>query len=481
MADNQIKTEEKKARDDDRPIGDIFMEQDEKEAAKLHQEVAQQGYKPIGQGVDQEEGAMQKRSSVFSRLFGAMKKGGQEGDSTGNVEGSVPVQPMPGAAGPGAEALHMQEGVSLVEFEKLKIELAALKERNAFTGEQSGRMSEEVGELRAMNFQHDKALNEMKVLLEKLNSDVSGVEPEIIRRELDENKREHEKHEIGLNTFSKQLDGYYDELSKLTRVFKDMGDIKTLAELRRDITLKLLEVEKRKTEAENYAHHAEKMYSEISKRLVDFEKYKTRMDRVEEILKSMMQDIDIAKIKAEAGLSREEFESHIQEIKKEISIVKTISSIDDIRKTITKLEQEKYDLEHFIEVIKEDYKKGKISKVTYHDTLEANRRALKVISYKLQEIEKSTLKVEGQEGEEEEQERGEEELYTREDVRKALEGEGMPPSTEEGEKDLKGQGAQEQGEDGYKELKQKIEAWKKKGYDVTALEQELRTHEKKKK
>lgn len=487
-ASNQ-KDDEKKENevDDDVPIGDLLNQELEKERQDMEKDLQETGVGTIGQGSEEEE--KEKKKGVL----GLFKKGGS--DSSANTVAQPNAQSMGGGqpGQSGAMVMGAENFVSKIEFEKYKVKMDSMAERAKFFEQSNQKTAEEIGELRAMNFKNDKMFSEIDVKMKKIEQLVALIEPEKLAVELKKRKKDIMQNEVRINKLENLANEAYKRASKVEQIFEDLGDVKTLTEIRKELSLKLVSAERLRDDSERYSKLAEKMYAEINKKLVDFEASKTKIKRNEEIIKSIMTDIDLNKAKIGSALTKEEFEQSLNEIREDLNIVKTISSIDDIRHILEKLDSKRKEIKEFLNVLEDDYKKGIISKVAFEETYESNKRALKLIRYKIQEIEKNKIKLIKERGDsnpiDNEVEReiqdalssdriipdeNEESISTSEEPKqeKPKQGENQEGSTQnksepDNTKDTKEISSR------YDELKQKIKIWKDKGYNVEALEEEL--------
>ncbi len=473
-----VAKEEKAPVDDDVPIGEMMAKELEKERQEMADDLESTGTAALGQG-DDEVDKVPKKKGVLGKLFGKTEQASSPSESSnqsvGAQQGMAPGMVQPGMlqAGSGIPMVSAENFVNKIEFEKYKVKLDTQIERAKFFEESNQKTAEEIGELRAMNFKNDKLFSETEMKLKKLEQMIALIEPEKLAVELRKRKKEILQNEVRINKIDNMTTEAFKRASKVEQIFEDIGDVKTLVELRKELNIKLVKSEKLRDESERFSKLAEKMFAEINKKLVDFETQKAKIKRNEEIVKNMIQEIDLNKNKIGGSLTREEFESKFKEVQEELNIVKTLSSVDDIRHVLERLEDKRKEIKGFLNTIVDDYKKGLISKIAYEETFESNQRALKLIRYKIQEIEKNKIKLI--------KEQGEENLANDEverEIENALNSDrkikvDVPKIDQDAEPEKKTPEKAKSDDEKYQELQGKIKVWKEKGYNVDALEEEL--------
>jgi hypothetical protein len=483
--------------DDDVPIGDLLNKELEKERQEMEKDIQTTGVGTIGQGADEEQ--EQKKKGVLG-LF-------SKGNSVSSAKQNTPavnsgMQPQGTGGSSGGMVMGAENFVSKLEFEKYKVKMDSMAERAKFFEQSGQKTAEEIGELRAMNFKNDKMFSEIDIKMKKLEQLIALVEPEKLAVELKKRKKDIMQNEVRINKLENLANEAFKRASKVEQIFEDLGDVKTLTEIRKELSLKLVAADRLRDDSERYSKLAEKMFAEINKKLVDFESSKSKIKRNEEIIKSIMTDIDLNKAKIGSSLTKEEFEQKLNEIREELNIVKTISSIDDIRHVLEKLESKRKEIKEFLNVLKEDYNKGIISKNAFEETFENNKRALKLIRYKIQEIEKNKIKLIKDRGEsnplDDEVEREVQDALSSDRIIQDENPSSQGQMKQSPDKDLSARSkedsdtkasdikpdntdntngmdktSKEDDESKYEELKKKIKIWKDKGYNVDALEEEL--------
>jgi len=314
-----------------------------------------------------------------------------------------------------------------VEIEKLKTILETIREGGHVTEETIQTISEGIGELRSLVFQTDASLKETMVKMEKIEDDVSEVQPKEIVKKFREIDAQFEKYNIETEKFQTKLEDANEKLNKMYEIIKSIGGIENLVDINKKIQEKIKDVDEAVKYIGRIGAKTEKQFMDLSRGLEDLVMFKAKQEDLDESLKEILKSIDGLNVKFEGYVSKKDndvFREDIMLLQKQLENVNKVLPLVDVKlpQEIIDLRREKDDILLLLDSLQEQYNTKKITKVEYTNFKEGNEKRLKEID---KQLEKEWKKVErltkpsGKEKPVEQQaESINEESQTREEVKK---------------------------------------------------------------
>jgi chromosome segregation ATPase len=179
-----------------------------------------------------------------------------------------------------------------VEIEKLKTILETVRETGHVTEETIQAISENIGELRSLVFQTDASLKETMVKMEKIEDDVSEVQPKEITKKFRDIDAQHEKYNLEIEKMQTKLEDATEKLTKMYDMIKSIGGIENLVDINKKIQEKLKEVEEAVKYIGRIGAKSEKEFMDLSRGMDDMVMFKARQEDLDESLREIIKSID---------------------------------------------------------------------------------------------------------------------------------------------------------------------------------------------
>ncbi|MEW6329246.1 MAG: hypothetical protein AB1468_03960 [Candidatus Micrarchaeota archaeon] len=213
----------------------------------------------------------------------------------------------------GREAREREGGTSVskieVQLESLRAQIDALRELRVIMDEKFSRVSEEIGELRAMLVEEEKEGREIRTRAEAATSLIEAVQPEKLMGEvrklelkLEQMKNVQERLE---SIQVKATDEIKEVKSKLT-VFKGVD---TVVQLNDEVKKELAEIKKTESDIMRHADKVEYIFVDFQKKFVDIQKMFDHVDAMDNTLKDTVKQADQLRVKLGELPPKQEFEN----------------------------------------------------------------------------------------------------------------------------------------------------------------------------
>jgi DNA repair exonuclease SbcCD ATPase subunit len=168
--------------------------------------------------------------------------------------------------------------------------------RNDFT-ERTTQLAEEIGELRSMVMERERALDKVTAEFEMVKDAVADIRPQKIKKELDkreletmEDRAKIEKIEIMVKTLSEENKSFRGKMEKIK-------SFENLVELSYELDRKISEMKEIKTYADMMASKVESIFSELNDKVSQLESQREKIDKMDELTIEMTKMLDEVSLK----------------------------------------------------------------------------------------------------------------------------------------------------------------------------------------
>jgi hypothetical protein len=223
------------------------------------------------------------------------------------------------------------------DIDRLKVSVESFTEvRKSFT-ERFTRVSEQIGELRAMILERDKTIQEIELKAMKASDLVESVHPEKMTTEI-------QKQDVKLEALKANIEGneaimnkLMDEIKEVKRKIEFFKGVEEVVKLSEEIKLDLIEIKKTESKIGLDTDKVETFYSEIRKKYQDSDIMVSNIQEIKVIQDQNQKDINFLKDKITTLADKEELEKLIQRVQRYIDALKDLEKKSSLTKDISTL------------------------------------------------------------------------------------------------------------------------------------------------
>jgi len=218
-----------------------------------------------------------------------------------------------------------------LKVEKLEGKMESLEELRHAIDERFSRLSEEIGELRSSILERDRSFDKVEAGFKAMEEIVEELEPTKLRKELDKKSEEIVKNQARIEALGAQIKEMSKSIKDMRDLLAKIKDVKNLVSISNEMGRTLTKVEKERRTITKTSGKIETIFSELSKKISEFDSYKDKVDFNAETMHDLMKAIDMLEVKLEGVLKKEDMEKIDDRIKKiEIGYKDDVQDIKDI-------------------------------------------------------------------------------------------------------------------------------------------------------
>ena len=201
------------------------------------------------------------------------------------------------------------------------------RSRNDFT-ERTTQLAEEIGELRSMVMERERALDKITAEFEMVKDAVSDIRPQKIKKELDkreletmEDRARIEKIEVMVKTLSEENKNFREKMEKIK-------SFENLVELSYELDRKISEMKEIRTYADMMASKVESIFSELNDKVSQLENQREKIDKMDELTIEMTKMLDEVSLKLTKFVEEKDLKNlkkTLEEDFKKMAVAKTAS------------------------------------------------------------------------------------------------------------------------------------------------------------
>lgn len=280
-----------------------------------------------------------------------------------------------------------------VELEKIKTLLDAQKDLRAGTEEKIQRLTENVGELRSMMFQKESEIDKMQVKVQRMEEVINEIKPEQYSKELQKRDKDLASKELRIEKLEKISSDMVKDVNDIRTVFKEIGSVENLVNLSKRISEKVVKMDNMVKDVERISQKLEKLYVDVSKRLEEFDEYKSKQVQTDGLAKDLMKAVDDINVRLGKFVATEDFmklktlfdsfTKDLEDVKKSVS--SGIPFLGPLPEEIQQLQKQREEITTLIKTIDQQYKAREIKEEDYKKVKEANLQKMAEIDKKIKE------------------------------------------------------------------------------------------------
>lgn len=223
------------------------------------------------------------------------------------------------------------------DIDKLKAGEEAFTEiRKSFT-ERFNRISEQIGELRAMILDRDRTIQEIELKAIKASDLVKSVEPEKLMTEVQKQDVKIEALKANLEGNESIMSKIMDQLKETRRKIEFFRGIEEIIKLSEEVKKELIEIKKVESEISINTDKVQTIYSEMRKKLQDLDTFQSQNQEFKVDLDQNTKDIDFLKTKVSDLVTKSELEKLVDKVQNYIEELKEFKKRSSLSKDLDQL------------------------------------------------------------------------------------------------------------------------------------------------
>ena len=266
-----------------------------------------------------------------------------------------------------------------IDIERLKAVVETMKEGRKITDEKMQRSTESMGELRSIIYQREASLKDQEVKVGKLLDSVSQVDPEKVGMEMGKRDRDISNQGMRIERVERTIEALNETISRMRNVLVNIGSLESVINASKKVSENLQAMGMMKNNIEKSVDRVQSIYAELSERMEEFLLYRTKQDRMEDLVNELMRSVDDMNTKISRFITRDDLDAFRQ----------TLHAVGGAKAAeldiVNELQIEKEEIKMLIKTLEDEYKNKRIPKEEFEKTKKANLDKMDEIERKIME------------------------------------------------------------------------------------------------
>lgn len=225
-------------------------------------------------------------------------------------------------------------------------------------------------------------MKEEEVRMEKIMDVINRVEPEKIILEMSRRDKEMSSQNMRVNKIEETTKEFGEMLKSIEKLLRDIGSLENVVKISNEASEKLMGMQNIERSNQKMLDKIQGIYAELSKRMEEFMIYRTKQDRMEDLLNEVMKNLDDINTKAAYFVTRDDLES----LRASMQASAPVPSAPSATEEIGNLKSQKEEIKMLIKSLEEGFKSGATTKEEYENMKNANLAKLEEIENEMKEI-----------------------------------------------------------------------------------------------
>lgn len=211
----------------------------------------------------------------------------------------------------------------ILKVEKLDGKLDIIDRLRNDMNERVTQLAEEIGELRTMMMERDRAFDKISTNFDKVEDIVQVVEPMTIRNEFERIKIEILKNDARFEKLDSIVKALSEENKKFREMIEKIKSFENLVDISYEMDRKLSKIKEVKDYADKTAAKVESIFSELNEKVSELEGEREKIKKLDELTIEMAKMLDEISVKLSKFIEKkdlEEFRKNIEEDLKKIKV-----------------------------------------------------------------------------------------------------------------------------------------------------------------
>lgn len=225
------------------------------------------------------------------------------------------------------------------EVDRMKVAVESFGEvRKSLTERISG-ISEQIGELRAMILDRDRAIREIELKAIKAADLVEAVQPEKLMISLQKQDAKFEALKANLEGNESIMERIMEELKEMRRKLEFFRDIDETIKLSEEVRKELIEIKRVEANVHINADKVDTIYSESRKKYQEIDIFNESVQELKVSAEQNSKDIEVIKTRITGLADKDELEKLIAKFQKYVETLKDLNRTSALSKDVSELKQ----------------------------------------------------------------------------------------------------------------------------------------------
>ncbi len=194
-----------------------------------------------------------------------------------------------------------------IELTKIQAQLEGLSEFRKANSERFTRVSEQLGELRGMIVDTNKAISKIEVAATKAVDLVESVHPEKLMVEVRKQDGKIEALRANIEGNESVMKDIMSEMKKMREQISFYKGVEQVAKMNDEVKQELANVKKMEAVIERHADKVETIFVEVQRKFSEFDKFDSLLKDLESETKKMGSEMDKMRVKLDTKEEKKEF------------------------------------------------------------------------------------------------------------------------------------------------------------------------------
>jgi hypothetical protein len=223
------------------------------------------------------------------------------------------------------------------ELDRIKANIESFGEVRKAFGERFERITEQIGELRAMILDRDRIVQEIELKAVKASDLVESVKPEKLMTEVQKQDAKLEALKANIEGNEAIMDRIMEELKEVKRKVEFIRGVEEIIKLSEEVKKELIEIKKVEATIKLNTEKSETLYSEIRKKFQDVDIFKGNLRELQLTVEQNSKDVDFLKNKTATLADKSELEALVSKVQRYIEALKELEKKSSLTKDIEQL------------------------------------------------------------------------------------------------------------------------------------------------
>ena len=250
-----------------------------------------------------------------------------------------------------------------IEVSKMQAQMEGLNEFRKITNERFTRNSEELGEIKGMVVETNKAVGKIEAAATRAIDLVESVKPDQLMIEVRKQDSKAESLKANIESNETMMHDIMKEMKEMRKKMDFYKGVEQVAKMNEEIKQELIQIKKIEGIIDRHSNKIETIFLEVEKKFTEFDKYGDVAKDLQKVMGKLQEDVDKLRVKIEDKADKKEllnlitrfgeFEKHTTNIMNLLD-ERSKSLSDDFRNKFTKLRKE------LVEEVSHALKKAKL-------------------------------------------------------------------------------------------------------------------------
>ncbi len=256
----------------------------------------------------------------------------------------------------GKDTKKQEEGLGdsklAIEVTKIQAQMEGLNEFRKITNERFTRNSEELGEIKGMVVETNKAVSKIEAAATKAIDLVEAVKPDQLMIEVRKQDSKSEALKANIESNETMMHDIMKEMKEMRQRMDFFKGVEQVAKMNEEIKQDLIQIKKIEGIIDRHSNKIETIFLEVEKKFTEFDKYGDVAKDLQKVMGKLQEDVDKLRVKIEDKADKKEllnlitrfgeFEKHTTNIMNLLD-ERSKSLTDDTRNRFSKLRKELVD------------------------------------------------------------------------------------------------------------------------------------------